>query len=130
MNTVKGGPKPTVSPRKNGQRLASALPPQGGFLFIPASFFGFRPFLQSSPIHFNRGRGRLVLNPALGKSHLSFATGLPPRAALCALGLFPALHFATLLFPLEGKRCPTCVVFGYLGNFTASGAVLCEEQKA
>ena len=62
---------------------------------------------------------------------LSFATGLPPRAALCALGLFfPALHFATLLFPLEGKRCPTCVVFGYLGSFTASGAVLCEEQKA
>jgi hypothetical protein len=101
------------------------------FLFIPASFFGFRPFLQSIPIHFNRGRGRLVLNPALGKSHLSFATALPPRAALCALGLFfPALHFATLLFPLEGKRCPTCVVFGYLGSFTASGAVLCEEQKA
>ena len=59
-----------------------------------------------------------MLNPALGKSHLSFATGLPPRAALCALGLFfPALHFATLLFPLEGKRCPTCVVFGYLGSF-------------
>ena len=56
------------------------------------------PVLQSSPIHFNRGRGRLVLNPALGKSHLNFATGLPPREALCALGLFfPALHFAALL---------------------------------
>ena len=72
-----------------------------------------------------------MLNPALGKSHLSFATGLPPRAALCALGLFfPALRFATLLFPLEGKRCPTCVVFGYLGSFAASDAVICEEQKA
>jgi hypothetical protein len=66
----------------------SAIPPQGGFLFIPASFFSFCPFLQSIPIHFNRGRDRLVLNPALGKNHLSLAIGLPPRAALCALGLF------------------------------------------
>jgi hypothetical protein len=73
-----------------------------------------------------------VLKPALGKSRLK-----PPHSAyrrarsFAPSGLFfPALHFATLLFPLEGKRCPTCVVFAYLGNFTVSGALLCEREKA
>jgi hypothetical protein len=44
---VKSGPKPAASPRKNGQRWLSAIPPQGGFLFIPASFFGFRLFFKA-----------------------------------------------------------------------------------
>jgi hypothetical protein len=44
---VKSGPKPAASPRKNGQRWLSAIPPQGGFLFIPASFFGFRLFFKT-----------------------------------------------------------------------------------
>jgi hypothetical protein len=128
---VKGGPKPTASPRKNGQRLAFRNSASRRLSVYSSELLWLPPVSSKHSYHFNRGRGRLVLNPALGKSHLTFATGLPPRAVLCALGLFfPALHFATLLFPLEGKRCPTCVVFGYLGSFTASGAVLCEEQKA
>jgi hypothetical protein len=43
---------------------------------IPASFFGFRPFLQSILIHFNRGRDGVVLNPALGESRLRL--DIPP----------------------------------------------------
>jgi hypothetical protein len=59
--------------------LAFRISASGGIVFIPASF-GSRPFLQSIPIHFNRGRDRLVLNPALVKSRLSLCNGACRRA--------------------------------------------------